>query len=309
MRLLIVGAGATGGYFGGRLAQAGRDVTFLVRAARAAQLRAEGLQILSPHGNAKLTPRIVTADALEGAYDAVLVTVKGFALDTALDDVASAVGPGTMIVPVLNGLRHIDVLQARFGEQPVLGGVCLVATQIDGQGRIVQLAEMQELVYGELSGAASDRVAALDETMQGAGFKARASSQIRQEMWEKWVFLATLGGITCLMRGTIGDIAAAPGGREMALQLLAECGAVAAASGHPPGDAFLARASAAVTATGSALASSMFRDLQQGRPVEVEQILGDLLARAAMLGVATPVLASAVVHLSIYQAKQLASRA
>ncbi len=306
MRLLIVGAGATGGYFGGRLAQAGRDVTFLVRAARAAQLRAEGLQILSPHGDAKLTPRVVTADAVEGAYDAVLLTVKGFALENVLDDVAPAVGPSTVIVPVLNGLRHINMLQARFGEQPILGGVCLVATQIDAQGRIVQLADMQELIYGELSGAASIRVAALDETMQGAGFKARVSGHIVQDMWEKWVFLATIGGITCLMRGTIGDIAVAPGGPEMALQLLAECGAVATASGHPPGEASLARTSAAVTAAGSALASSMFRDLQQGRPVEVDQILGDLLTRAATLGVATPMLASAVVHLSIYQAKRTA---
>src|SRR5579863_1436488 len=148
MRILVVGAGATGGYFGGRLAEAGRDVTFLVRPKRAAQLRENGLQILSPHGDVTLRPQLVTADRITGPYDAVLLTVKAFALDAALADVAPAVGPRSMIVPVLNGMRHVDTLIARFGEKPVLGGVCLVATTLDPQGRIKQLAEFQQLIYG-----------------------------------------------------------------------------------------------------------------------------------------------------------------
>jgi 2-dehydropantoate 2-reductase len=303
MRILVVGAGATGGYFGGRLAEAGRDVTFLVRSKRAEQLKADGLRILSPHGDVTLTPKLVTADRITGTYDVVLVTVKAFALEAALRDLVPAVGPDTMIFPVLNGMRHLAALTARFGEGPVLGGVCLVATMIDPQGRIKQLAEFQQLVYGERSGEMSARVAALDAVMQGAGFVARASGVILQEMWEKWILLATLGAITCLLRGTVGDIEAAPGGAALALAVLDDCVAVATRSGYPPSAAFLERTRASVTAKESASAPSMYRDLTQGLPVEADQIVGDMLARAQGFGLAAPILAAAYAGLSIYQTR------
>ena len=153
MRILVVGAGSTGGYFGGRLAQAGRDVTFLVRPGRAAYLREKGLQIISPNGDLTLTPRLVTAGEIDAPYDAILLTVKAFSLEAALEDFAPAVGRETMILPVLNGMRHVDVLVARFGEKAVLGCVCKVATMVDEEGRIVQLAKFQELAYGEMKGA------------------------------------------------------------------------------------------------------------------------------------------------------------
>jgi 2-dehydropantoate 2-reductase len=301
MRILVVGAGATGGYFGGRLAAAGRDVTFLVRAKRAAQLQQDGLQILSPHGDVTVTPKLVTADRVGAPYDAVLLTVKAFALEAALRDLAPAVGPDTMIFPVLNGMRHLDALIATFGEGPVLGGVCLVATTIDPQGRIKQLAEFQQLVYGERDGKMSARVAALDAALQGAGFVARASAAILQEMWEKWILLATLGAITCLLRGTVGEIEAVPGGAGLAMQALDDCVAVATRSGYPPGEAFLERTRASVTAKGSNTAPSMYRDLTQGLPVEADQIVGDMLARAQGFGLAAPVLTAAFSGLSIYQ--------
>ena len=155
MRLLVVGAGSTGGYFGGRLAQAGRDVTFLVRPRRAAQLRESGLQIVSPHGNVTVRPKLVTAGEIDAPYDAVLLGVKAYSLDAAIDDFAAAVGPETMIIPTLNGMRHIDILEERFGKEPVAGGVCKVAATIDPDGRIVQLAQFQELAYGERDGSVS----------------------------------------------------------------------------------------------------------------------------------------------------------
>jgi 2-dehydropantoate 2-reductase len=303
MRILVVGAGATGGYFGARLAQAGRDVTFLVRPARAEQLRTDGLQIVSPHGDLRLEPRLVDTAQLFPEYDVVLLAVKAFALEAALDDVAPAVGPATMVLPFLNGMRHIDVLTARFGERPILGGVCLVATTLDTLGRILQLGDMQQLVYGERDGTASPRVAALDGLMQGAGFAARSSPQIMQEMWEKWVMLATLGGITCLLRGNVGEIEAAPGGADLALTLLAECGAVATAAGYPPRAEFLQRVRPMLTQPGSPLASSMYRDLQQGRRVEADQILGDLAGRARAFAVPTPILAAAFTNLCVYDTR------
>ncbi len=300
MRMLIVGAGSTGGYFGGRLAQAGRDVVFLVRPARAARLRAAGLEIISPHGGVTLQPQVATANEIAAPFDAVLLTVKAFSLDAAMADLAPAVGPATMILPVLNGMRHMGLLTARFGAGAVIGCVCKVATMLDERGRVVQLSPLQELAYGELDGAPSDRTGALDTFMQGAGFDARLSPTIDREMWEKWILLATLGGINSLLRGTIGEIEKA-GGAGSAQQLLMECAAVSTAAGHAPSEAFMASATATMTAKGSPLTSSMYRDLQAGLPVEADQILGDFLLRARALGVSTPLLAAAFAHLSMYQ--------
>jgi 2-dehydropantoate 2-reductase len=302
-RILIVGAGAVGGYFGGRLAQAGRDVTFLVRPARAKQLRQDGLRIISPHGDAVLTPKLVSATEIDTTYDLVFLSVKAYALEAAMNDFAAAVGPETMILPVLNGMRHVDLLTKRFGEHPVIGGVCLVATEIDDQGRIVQLADMQQLLYGERNGETTPRLQTLDATLQAAGFDAHLSDDIMQAMWEKWVQLASLGVITCLMRGTIGEVVAAPGGAEFSLKVVDESAAVATACGHKPSEAILSRHAAAMTAPGSPLTSSMYRDLRKGAAVEVDHILGDFIERGSAHGVAAPLLKAAFVNLRVYQGR------
>jgi 2-dehydropantoate 2-reductase len=302
VRILVVGAGAVGGYFGARLAEAGRDVTFLVRASRATQLRRDGLCVISPHGDVLLTPKLIGAGEIGGPYDLVLLSVKAYALEAAINDFAPAVGPETMILPVLNGMRHIDVLAQRFGEAAVLGGVCVVATEIDNKGRIVQLAEIQQLVYGERNGEVTPRLQSVDVTLRGAGFDADLSTDIIQAMWEKWVMLASLGAVNCLMRGTIGEVVAIPGGAGLSLQILNECAAVAAACGHKPSEMFQSRQAAAMTAQGSTLTSSMYRDLIKGAPVEVDQILRDVLRRAVREGVETPLLNAASINLRIYQA-------
>lgn len=299
MRVLVVGAGATGGYFGGRLAQAGRDVTFLVRAGRAKQLGEKGLTLLSPHGDVTLQPKLVTAGAIGGPYDAIIVAVKAFGLEQALVDMAPAVGPDTMVMPLLNGMRHVDLIRERFGTA-LIGGVCKVATTIDPEGRIKQLAPFQELAYGEFDGSASARTAALDATMQGAGFTARLTPAVAREMWEKWTLLATLGGICGLMRGTIGEIEAAPGGRDFVLRLLNEVVRVIEADGIAPSPAFLETITRQVTQKGSPMASSMYRDLVAGLPVEADQILGDLEARAKRHGIDTPLVSAAYTHLRVY---------
>jgi 2-dehydropantoate 2-reductase len=301
MRILVAGAGSTGGYFGGRLAQAGRDVSFLVRPARADQFRRDGMRIVSPHGDFSFAPRLVTAGAIDGPFDALILAVKAYALEQALTDLAPAIGAETMIVPLLNGMRHMDLLIERFGETPVLGGVCVVSTTLDAQGRIVQLADMQELTYGERDGAVSERAKRLDGAMQGAGFSARLSDAIMPEMWRKWAMLATTGGITCLLRGNVGEIEAVPGGAALALRFLAESASVATASGYKLPDAAMARASGMLTAKGSGFASSMYRDMQGNLPVEVDHVLGDLLDRARGFGLATPLLEAAVAQLRIYQ--------
>jgi 2-dehydropantoate 2-reductase len=301
MQILVVGAGAVGGYFGGRLAEANRDVTFLVRVRRAGEIKEKGLQIVSPHGDLMLHPKAVTADQIKGPYDVILLGVKSYALESAINDFASAVGPDTLILPVLNGMRHMDQLAARFGAHAVLGGVCIVATEIDLEGRIRQLADIQNLTYGEQDGRITPRVRRLDETLRGASFDSVLSSHIMQDMWQKWVQLATLGAVTCLLRGNIGEIASVPGGAAVALTALGECSDIASASGYPQSDTFLKRQTADLTAQGSQLTSSMYRDLKKGANVEVDSILGDLLHLGAKHGLTTPILQAAFVSLSIYQ--------
>jgi 2-dehydropantoate 2-reductase len=302
MNILVIGAGAVGGYFGGRLAQAGRDVTFLVRPARAASIRKDGLRIVSQYGDATLQPTLVTSAEISKPYDLILLSVKAYGLETAIEDFAPAVGKETMIFPALNGMRHMDLLISRFGEKAVIGGVCRVSTEIDNDGRIIQLADFQKLVYGERSGELSDRMQALDSALQGAGFDVELSTGIVQAMWDKWLQLSSLGAMTCLLRGNVGEIEATPGGSEIALQIIRECHHVIAACGFPAAEGFLKQVQTNFTKPGSKLASSMYRDMTGGRPVEADQILGDLLARGSKLGVATPLLQAAYVNLSIYQA-------
>ena len=300
MKLLVVGAGSVGGYFGGRLVQAGRDVTFLVRPGRAAQLAERGLEIVSPHGDVTLRPTILTADQVTAPHDAVLLTVKGFHLDQAMEDIAPAIGPDTAIIPLLNGMRHMDALTARFGAKAVVGGVVKCATTLDKDGRIIQLAGFQDLAYAELDGTPSARMTALDAFLQGAGFDARLTPDIAREMWEKWLMLASIGAICCTMRGTVGDVVAAPGGLGFIHGVIAEVVAIITAVGVAPSPAAVERITANLTQAGSKQSPSMYRDLSQGFPVEGEAIVGDMVLRGQKAGIAAPLLAAAATHLAVY---------
>jgi len=183
MRILVVGAGAIGGYFGGRLLQAGRDVTFLVRPKRAAELATAGLVIKSPNGDVTLTaPPSVQADKLDKAFDLVLLSCKAFDLEDAIKSFAPAVGPKSAILPLLNGMRHLDILDQRFGKNATLGGQCAIAVTLNEQREIVQLTPMQSLGFGERDGEMSDRVRAIAEAMSAGKFGAAASRQILQAM-------------------------------------------------------------------------------------------------------------------------------
>lgn len=303
MRMLVVGAGSTGGYFGARLVEAGRDVTFLVRPNRATQIAANGLRVVSPHGDISLKPKLVIADALGETYDAVFLTVKGYQLDDAMADIAPAVGKDTMILPVLNGMQHMERLAERFTPHNVVGCALKVATVLEDDGRILQLGPLQDLAYGELDGSETLRMKALDDFMAGANINSRRSSVIHREMWEKWILLAAAGAMTCLMRGPIGEIVACPGGSEFNLAVLEEVIAVVTAVGVPPSEAFTAASRQQVTTNGSPFATSMYRDVLRGRPVEVENILGDLTRRAIAAGISTPLLNAAAVHLRVYQSR------
>ncbi|MEU2628357.1 2-dehydropantoate 2-reductase [Kitasatospora sp. NPDC007106] len=304
MRILVVGAGATGGFFGGRLAQAGRDVTFLVRPRRAEVLRERGLRIVGPGTEEVLRPALVLPGELDGAYDLVLLSVKARALPRALADLAPAIGPGTVVLPFLNGLAHLDAVIERFGSTTALGGVVKVMASLDADGDVRILGTLDgttvgDMAIGELAGGSSARIERLGRELSGAGFDLTVSTDVRTAMWHKWAFISTLGALTALMRGTVGDIVAA-GGAWLGPALLAETAAVAKAAGHPLTEAQLSGITAGLTLEGSTDTASLYRDTAAGLPTEGEHVLGDLTARARTLGIKTPLLDLATLQLRVH---------
>jgi 2-dehydropantoate 2-reductase len=302
MRILVVGAGAIGGYFGGRMLQAGRDVTFLVRPRRASELASAGLVIKSPNGDVTLkNPPTVQADKLTEKFDVVLLSCKAFDLDDAIKSFAPAVGPQTAIIPLLNGMLHMDVLDKKFGRERVLGGLCAIAVTLNEHREVVHLQPLQSLNFGERDGKMSDRVRAIAEDMAPGKFGSVASEHVVQEMWEKWVFLASLAAATCLMRAPVGVILASPGGKDFLLGMLDESSAIATAEGYAPRAPFLERTRGMFTAEGSPMTASMFRDIKVGAKVEADHVVGDLMARGDAAKVPVPKLRTAYTHLKAYE--------
>ena len=301
MRVLVLGAGAVGGYFGGRLLEAGADVTFLVRERRAEQLRNNGLVIRSPHGNAALNNPAIQIGRARSEFDLVMLSCKAYDLDSALEAVGPAIGPATVVLPLLNGLRHLEALDGRFGLNHVIGGLCAIAATLEPDGTVVHLNRLHELRFGERDGRLTERVSSIEQLMAPAAMDSKLSRSILHDMWEKWVMLATLAGITCLMRASIGAIVSAPGGTGITLHLLDECEAIAAAHGYAPREASAQRMRAILTEPGSAFTASMLRDIERGGRIEADHVIGDLIARADRHGIPTPVLRTAFCHLKAYE--------
>jgi len=304
MRALVVGAGSVGGYFGGRLAGAGRDVTFLVRPHRAREL-ADGLTIISDGHETRIPVKVITTGEAAGEFDVILLAVKAYQLDAAIADFSIHVSEATMILPVLNGMKHVDILRSRFGAPHVIGGVARIASSLDERGVVLDQADFHHLAYGEWSREQSRRILALDRFMTEAGFEARLSTDIEREMWEKWAMLATLGAITCLIDGDIGQVARAPGGPEVIKSLFAEVVAAVDAAWRPLSERFKARVLSLLTDPASSLTASMYRDMKGGHRVEADQIIGDLVMRAAGKGITTPLLCAVLTRLKVYERKQI----
>ena len=301
MRVLVVGAGAIGGYFGGRLLQAGRDITFLVRPRRAAELASAGLVIKSPNGDVTLkNPPTVQADKLTEKFDVILLSCKAFDLDDAINSFAPAVGPNTSVIPMLNGMQHLKILDDKFGAERVLGGLCAIAVTLNERREVVQLQPMQSLAFGERDGKMSDRVRAIAEAFSAVN-GATASQNVIQDMWDKWVFLCSIASATSLMRAPVGVIVSSPGGRDFMLGILDECTAVAKAAGHEPGGPFFQRIKGQLTAEGSPMTASMFRDIKVGAKVEADHVIGDMIARAEAAKIPVPKLRVAYTHLKAYE--------
>jgi len=301
MKILVLGAGGVGGYFGGRLAEAGADVSFLVRPKRAAQLAAKGLVIKSPAGDLTQSVTTVLAAEVRPDYDLIMFTCKAYDLEDAMQAIAPAMGPATAVLPFLNGVKHLDRLDQAFGRARVLGGVAQIAATLSPAGEILQLNDMHVVIFGERDAPTSKRCESLAAVMAKANFVSKLSANIQLELWEKFVFLTTLAGMTCLMRAGIAPIVRSVEGEALVLAMLEECRRVAAAEGFDPRPEFMQRGHALLTDRTRPFTASMLRDIEKGGPIEGEHIVGDMLARARQHGVAAPLLRVAVCHLQTYE--------
>ncbi len=312
MRILIVGAGAVGGFFGAHLLKAQRDVTFLVRPARAQQLAADGLRIVCAFEPTRADlhisqPKTILAGTISQPYDLILLSCKAYDLEPSIADLAPAVGPETAILPLLNGMSHLDVLDARFGRRHVLGGDTTISTVKQPDGHILQLIPLDTLHFGDRDEPEGTRIHRIAATLSVPGFSAELQTDILRAMWHKWVTISTAASATCLLRCTIGDIVAA-NQASLVHDILGETSAISTAAGYPPPQEFLDNTIEKFTRPGSLFTASMFRDISANAPIEAQQIIGDLLMHARRHAVPTPILTLVYAHLLCYQARRTRER-
>lgn len=305
MRILFLGAGGVGGYFGGRLMEAGADVSFLVRPRRQAQLMENFLRVESPHGNMRLPAQTITK--ARKPYDLVVLTCKAYDLDSAMETIQPAIGPDTLILPLLNGLNHIDRLDAAFGAERVMGGLCHIPITMEPDGTIRHLSQIHRLVFGARSANQQAMVDALSAAFTPTPVEWSRSDNIMLDMWEKFFFLATLAATTCLMRGSVADINSLPGGTAFMTAAFEEAASVAAAEGYAPRSAMLERYRAELTDPSNPMNASMARDMGRGNRTEAEHIIGDMVRRGGQHGLSSPLLSLALLHLRVHE-RQLAAK-
>jgi len=301
VKFLVVGAGAVGGYFGGRLLEKGADVTFLVREGRRRNLQENGLVIQSDYGNVTLSPKTVIAGEEVEPYDVIFLSTKAYHLDNAIDDVRPYVGENTMVIPLLNGMAHYNKLDKQFGNEKVIGGLCYIEATLDSKWAVIQKGPLHMLVYGERSGQESERILKLAEAFKGTKADFQLSTTIIEDLWHKYLFIATMSGITTLMRAPIGPICDHPSGMETIKQLTKEIIDVMNVAGAPLSNELETIQMEKIANLAPEMKSSMQRDMEKGLPVEADHLHGYLLEIAKTNNLSVPVLEAVYANLKIYE--------
>ena len=307
MRILILGAGAIGGYLGGRLIQAGKaEVAFLVRGERMAQLERDGLTIDSPVGDFKAAVNVVTAETVEPYWDVIVLTCKAYDLEDAMKSVRLLVSDQTVIVPLLNGMSHIDQLRQTFGAGHVAGGVAYISVTLMPDGVVRHLTPLARFAFGELDGRMSGQLLDLQEAFAGASIEIETVPDITSYLWEKLVALGSMAAATVLMRANVGEIVRAPGGAPWLGRLIERGAAIAAAEGYPVRQSYLdGFLRPALLDPKSTLTASMLRDLEAGNRIEADHILGYLLDAARRNGVPDDMHEAAYIHAKAYENRRV----
>lgn len=301
MKILILGAGAVGGYFGGRLVEAGADVEFLVRPSRAGALQQNGLKILSPFGDYQGPVQTVTAENLKPHYDLVIFTCKSYGLSEAIKSIQPAIGAHTVILPLLNGISHLDTLDQAFGKPHVAGGSCHLSATLGPGGEIVHLNQTHKIIFGERDKTQLVLMHSLKELFAKTKADAEHSNDIALIMWEKFIFITTLAGLTCLMRADMGTITQTRHGKAMTREMMEICRTTAERAGANPDPTRLEAMTRGILAEGSPLKASMLRDIENGSPTEGEHLVGHMTQLAEQHGLDCKLLQIALTHLQAYE--------
>lgn len=308
LRILVLGAGGIGGFFGGRLAQAGADVSFLVREKRKAQLAAQGLKIESRFGNASLPVQAKLESEIGAGYDLVLLTCKAYDLDAAIQSIRPAMTGSAAVLPLLNGFAHVERLNEIFGAKNVVPGSARIQVTLTPEGVVRQLNDWQTITFGEQDGSTTARVKALKSLLDATGVEAKLSTHIVRDLWWKLVHLATVAGMTCLMRANLGEIVRTPEGSALLTAFLEANAAIAARAGHGPDEAFLKSYRELFRQRDSLYEASMLRDLEKGGPIEAEHILGFMLRKCREAGLPDTLHLAAYTHTKAYEERRAAGR-
>jgi len=305
MRVLVLGAGAIGGYFGGRLASSGVDVTFLVRERRRQQLQERGLRLESVHGDAIVEkPQLIAAGEEAGDFEVILLSNKAYHLDDSIESISPYVGEQTVIIPLLNGFAHMEALWERFGKERVMGGLCYIESTLNAQGDIVQTSKNHDAVFGEWEGGESERTLRIQEAFSGINGKFRASHNIQREVWHKYLLITTLSGVTTLLNSPVGPISSTPSGLELTRQLAEEVALVMRSLNAPLDGDIVNKQMELFQKTHASMKSSMLRDMEKGLLVEADHLQGYLLHRARELQLSTTMLQVVYTNLKVYEQKR-----
>jgi 2-dehydropantoate 2-reductase len=298
MKILIVGAGGIGGFFGAKLHQAGVDITFLLREQRHQLLQKQGLTVETPTGFFTIQAKTVLAERLEPVYDIIILACKAFDLEDALSSIIKASSKGA-ILPLLNGFTHLDRLDRQFGKERVMGGIAHIAATITESGAIKQLTELNSLTIGPRTPGQEVLSQALFAICKKADFDSFYKENIEQALWNKWVFLATLAGMTTICRGSVGEIVATPYGKDLSGKMFAECCAIAASQGRAIDESTQSTSQGILAKEGSPFTASMLRDLLAGKRDEHQHILGDLIGFASLNSIDCSLLKIAYTHMAV----------
>ena len=295
MKIAVVGAGGVGGYFGGLLATGGHHVSFISRGEYLRALKEHGLQIKSPHGDIRVSNTISTNDPKEvGQVDYIIIAVKNYHLEDVARQLSPLIGPATTVVPLLNGVEAHEVLAKEIGRDKVVGGLCTIISMIESPGVIRQTSQIRKIVIGELDLSPAERVERIVKAWADVGVQASQSTNIFSEIWTKFTFIASFGGVTSLSRANAGEINKFEGTRKIFMEAMREVENVAVANGVKLEASAVESGVKVAQSLEPTSTSSMQRDVAEGRPFELEAFSGKIVRLGNELSIETPI------HRAIY---------
>ncbi|GGB76580.1 2-dehydropantoate 2-reductase [Staphylococcus nepalensis] len=301
MRILILGAGGIGGYFGGRLVESGKNVTFLVRPKRKSYLERNGLVIHSDNGDYSFNPQLMTKEAETESFDVILLSSKSYHLDQAIEDLKPFVHEQTVIIPLLNGVAHIPKLQSIFGKNKIMGGYCIIETALNTTGEVVQTSDFDKLFFGELDGTVSDRAKLIEQSFSGSKSDFMLSSDINRGIWQKYLMITVLSSVTTMMHAPIGPIRDSKGGVDFVRSLYEEVASIIRTHKAPLDDNIVEKYMKGLTQLSYHFKTSMQRDMEKGLNIEADHLQGYLLNLAKQYQLNAPLLYASYQNHKVYK--------